>query len=60
VARARVTRHTPSVLYSREESPYLEDELGDVVPADEALDEAQVKGWTAVSMKDDWRQVFPR
>ena len=23
------------------------------------LDEAKAKGWTAVSMKDDWRRIFP-
>src|SRR4051812_22134514 len=26
---------------------------------DKALDEAQAKGWTVVSMKDDWKTVFP-
>ncbi|MFN0066063.1 MAG: HAD family hydrolase, partial [Limisphaerales bacterium] len=26
---------------------------------DQGLDEARVKGWTVVSMKDDWRTVFP-
>ena len=26
---------------------------------DEALDEAAAKGWTVVSMKDDWKTVFP-
>ena len=26
---------------------------------DAALDEAQAKGWTVVSMKDDWARVFP-
>ena len=26
---------------------------------DAALDEATAKGWTVVSMKDDWRTVFP-
>jgi phosphoglycolate phosphatase-like HAD superfamily hydrolase len=27
---------------------------------DKALDEAQAKGWVVVSMKDDWKTVFPR
>jgi phosphoglycolate phosphatase-like HAD superfamily hydrolase len=26
---------------------------------DHALDEAQAKGWTVVSMKDDWKTIFP-
>ena len=26
---------------------------------DKGLDEARVKGWTVVSMKDDWKRVFP-
>ena len=25
-----------------------------------ALDQATARGWTVVSMKDDWRTVFPR
>jgi hypothetical protein len=27
---------------------------------DAALDQATARGWTVVSMKDDWRTVFPR
>ena len=27
---------------------------------DKALDEAMAKGWTVVSMKDDWKTVFPK
>jgi hypothetical protein len=26
---------------------------------DKALDEAKAKGWTIVSMKDDWKRIFP-
>ena len=26
---------------------------------DKALDEAQVKGWTVVDMKRDWKKIFP-
>jgi hypothetical protein len=26
---------------------------------DKALDVANAKGWTVVSMKDDWKTVFP-
>jgi hypothetical protein len=27
---------------------------------DKGLDEAKAKGWTVVSMKDDWRTIFPK
>ena len=27
---------------------------------DEALDEAKKRSWTVVSMKDDWRTVYPK
>jgi phosphoglycolate phosphatase-like HAD superfamily hydrolase len=27
---------------------------------DKGLDEAKAKGWTVVSMKDDWKMIFPR
>jgi phosphoglycolate phosphatase-like HAD superfamily hydrolase len=27
---------------------------------DRGLDEAEARGWTVVSMKDDWRTIFPR
>ena len=26
---------------------------------DKGLDEAAAKGWTVVSMKDDWKTIFP-
>jgi len=26
---------------------------------DKALDKALAKGWTVVSMKDDWKTIFP-
>ena len=26
---------------------------------DKALDEAKARGWTVISMKDDWKRVFP-
>jgi len=26
---------------------------------DKALDEAKEKGWTVISMKDDWSRIFP-
>ena len=26
---------------------------------DKGLDESAAKGWTVVSMKDDWKTIFP-
>jgi hypothetical protein len=26
---------------------------------DKALDEAQMKGWTVIDMKSDWKSIFP-
>jgi hypothetical protein len=27
---------------------------------DKAWDEAAARGWTVVSMKDDWKRIFPQ
>ena len=32
---------------------------GDLVMAAEHVDAAAVNGWTVVSMKDDWVEIFP-
>jgi phosphoglycolate phosphatase-like HAD superfamily hydrolase len=47
-----LVHHTDSV---RE---YAYDRQSSVGRLDKALDEANVKGWTVVSMKDDWKQIF--
>jgi hypothetical protein len=26
---------------------------------DKGIDEAKARGWTVVSMKDDWKRIFP-
>ena len=26
---------------------------------DKTLDEAKARGWTVISMKDDWKRIFP-
>jgi phosphoserine phosphatase len=59
----------PMLAYSgREGSPALrllllhdddEREFSNTAGAEEALDVAGHQGWTVVSMKDDWTQVFP-
>jgi 2'-5' RNA ligase superfamily protein len=35
------------------------DRVSPVGALDQGLDEANAKGWTVVSMKDDWKTVFP-
>jgi hypothetical protein len=38
---------------------YAYDRKDAVARLDQGLDEAAAKGWTVVSMKDDWKSVFP-
>jgi phosphoserine phosphatase len=38
---------------------YAYDRQSNIGRLDKALDEANAKGWTIVSMKDDWKTVFP-
>jgi hypothetical protein len=35
------------------------DRQGHIGRLDKGLDEARAKGWTVVSMRDDWKRVFP-
>ena len=37
---------------------YAYDRNSSVGRLDKALDEANAKGWTVVSMKDDWKKIF--
>jgi phosphoserine phosphatase len=41
------------------EREYAYDRTDHLARLDKGLDEAAVKGWTIVSMKNDWKQVFP-
>ena len=44
------------------EPPVLELDVTDddhLARLDKGLDEAAAKGWTVVSMKDDWKTIFP-
>jgi hypothetical protein len=41
------------------EREYAYDRKSRVGRLDKALDEANAKGWTVVSMKDDWKRIFP-
>ena len=38
---------------------YVYDRKDALARLDKGLDEAAAKGWTVVSMKNDWKQVFP-
>lgn len=38
---------------------YAYDRESHIGQLDKGLDEATAKGWTVVSMKDDWRTIFP-
>ena len=40
------------------EREYAYDRNSAVGKLDKALDEANAKGWTVVSMKDDWKKIF--
>ena len=50
---ALIVRHTDA---SRE---WAYDRGSSVGRLDKALDEAAAKGWTVVSMKEDWKEIFP-
>lgn len=36
------------------------DRTSHIGKLDQGLDEAKVQGWTVVSMKDDWKTIFPK
>jgi hypothetical protein len=41
------------------EREYAYDRKSRIGHLDKALDEADAKGWTVVSMKNDWKKIFP-
>jgi hypothetical protein len=41
------------------EREYAYDRADHMARFDKGLDEAAAKGWTVVSMKNDWKQIFP-
>jgi hypothetical protein len=41
------------------EREYAYDRKDSLARLDKGLDEAKAKGWTVVSMKDDWKSIFP-
>jgi hypothetical protein len=47
------------VHHTDSEREYAYDRQSHIGKLDQGLDEAAAKGWTVVSMKDDWKTVFP-
>jgi len=41
------------------EREWVYDRQSSIGRLDKALDAAQARGWTVVSMKDDWKRIFP-
>lgn len=52
-------RPTGIVHHTDAEREWAYDRNSHIGKLDKALDEAKAKGWTVVSMKDDWKRVFP-
>ena len=42
------------------EREWAYDRQSHIGKLDKGLDEAKAKGWTVVSMKDDWAQIYPK
>jgi hypothetical protein len=47
------------VHHTDEQREWAYDRESRVGRLDKGLDEAQARGWTVVSMKDDWKKIFP-
>jgi len=54
------TRFCLYVHHDDAEREYAYDRADHLARLDKGLDEAAAKGWTVVSMKADWKTVFPR
>ena len=52
-------RFTGIVHHTDAQREWAYDRQSSIGRLDKGLDEAQAKGWTVVSMKDDWKTVFP-
>jgi len=56
-ARAHASVFTSTIPTGKREWAYDRD--SSIGRLDKGLDEAKVKDWTVVSMKDDWKSIFP-
>ncbi len=52
-------RFTLLVHHTDAEREWAYDRKSSIGRLDKALDEAKAKGWSVVSMKDDWKRIFP-
>jgi hypothetical protein len=50
---ALIVHHTDA------EREWAYDRTSAIGRLDKALDAAQARGWTVVSMQDDWKRIFP-
>ena len=55
----RGIRYCLYVHHDDTEREYAYDRIDQLAKLDKGLDEAAVKGWTVVSMKNDWKAIFP-
>jgi hypothetical protein len=55
-ARTRLCLYVHHIDAARE---WAYDRQANIDRLDKGLDEANAKGWTVVSMKNDWKTVFP-
>lgn len=53
------TRFCLYVHHDDAEREYAYDRMDPLAKLDKGLDEGAAKGWTVVSMKDDWKTVYP-
>ena len=53
------TRFCLYVHHDDDAREYAYDRTDHLAKLDKGLDEAAAKGWTVVSMKDDWKTIFP-
>ena len=58
-AAGQGVRFMALVHHDAAEREWAYDRKSDIGRLDKAWDEANAKGWTVVSMKDDWKTIFP-
>jgi len=58
-AAGKGTRFCLYVHHTDAEREWAYDRQSSIGRLDKGLDEANAKGWTVVSMKDDWKRIFP-
>ena len=58
-AAGKGARFMALVRHDDAEREWAYDRTSHIGKLDKALDEAVAKNWTVVSMKDDWKTVFP-